>query len=104
MVTLKIKLLSDRNFGDKEISEVQIPIKELLDNYKDAQAPAQPTFKAVAGEPLMAYPPGHAAGPSHGYLAFGRYPPVGAYPYPPEAGHFRPELERTEREFLEATA
>ncbi|KAM6577829.1 hypothetical protein CsatB_029666 [Cannabis sativa] len=123
MLTLKIKLVSDRSFGDKEIGEVQVPIKELLDNYKDgsgekrmsysvrlpngkakgnlnfaykfgekftAQAPVQPAYKAAAGEPVMAYPPGHAAGPSHGYPAPGGYPPAGAYPYPPQAGYAPP--------------
>ncbi|KAF4392752.1 hypothetical protein F8388_010775 [Cannabis sativa] len=147
MLTLKIKLLSDCSFGDKEIGEVQIPIKELLDNYKDDSgekhmSPAQPAFKAAAGEPVMGYSPGHAAGPSHGYPAPRRYPPARAYPYSPQAGcappplppqyseltkqiegrticalcdaaawpvqglirYFRSELERTERELLEAAA
>lgn len=113
-LTLKIKLVSDRSFGDKEIGEVKISIKELLDNsnYENgdkrvsysvrlpngktkgtlnfafkfgekftAQAPVQPlAHKTATGEPVMAYPPGHA-GPSQGY------PPAGAYPYPPPGGY-----------------
>lgn len=34
-LALKIKVISDRSFGDKEIGEVQVPIKELLENSKD---------------------------------------------------------------------
>ncbi|PON81693.1 C2 domain containing protein [Trema orientale] len=118
-LVLKIKLVSDRSFGDKEIGEVQVPIKELLENSKDDKngekrvsysvrlpsgkakgtlnfgykfgekfaAPAS-AHKAAPGEPVMAYPPGHA-GPSQGYPppAAAGYPPAGAYPYPPPGGY-----------------
>ena len=34
-LVLKIEIISDRSFGDKEIGEVHVPIKELLDSQSD---------------------------------------------------------------------
>lgn len=59
MLTLKIKLVSDRSFGDKEIGEVQLPIKELLDNYKDE-----------SGEKRVSYSVRLPSGKSKGNLNF----------------------------------
>ncbi|KAL5564204.1 hypothetical protein UlMin_027368 [Ulmus minor] len=105
-LTLKIKLMSDRSLGEREIGEVHVPIKELLDNLGGEKSEKRVSysvrlpngkpkgtvniaykfgekFTALAQnlhkveEPVMAYPPGHP-GPSDG-----RPPHGGAYPYPP---------------------
>ncbi|KAJ7977952.1 protein SRC2-like [Quillaja saponaria] len=117
---LEIKLMSDRVFGDKDIGEVHVPLKELLDNnegFSDAERRVSysvrlPSGKAKGtldlsykfgekftvpspekktknvGEPVMAYPAGHA-GSSSGYPQPGAYPPPppGAYAYPPQGGY-----------------
>ncbi|XP_024025845.1 protein SRC2 [Morus notabilis] len=58
-LTLKIKLVSDRSFGDKEIGEVHVPIKELLDNYGDEKS-----------ENLVTYNVRLPSGKSKGTLSF----------------------------------
>ncbi|EEF49866.1 protein SRC2 [Ricinus communis] len=107
-LTVQIKLISDRSFGDKEIGEVHVPIKELIDHKAgDAnvsygvrtpsgkakgslnfsfkfgekfEAPL-PTEKAKnVHEPVVAYP-APAGYPGAG--ASSAYPPPGAYPPPP---------------------
>lgn len=108
---LKVKIVSDRSFGDKEIGEVQIPIGELLESSGDGKGEQRvsysvrlPNGKAKgtlnlaykfgekftapapeipkAAPPVMAYPPPGHAGPSYAY------PPPGAYGHapPPPAG------------------
>ncbi len=36
-LTLVVKLKSERNFGDKDIGEVHVPMKELLDSFGDSK-------------------------------------------------------------------
>ncbi|KAL5564203.1 hypothetical protein UlMin_027367 [Ulmus minor] len=105
-LTLKIKLMSDRSLGDREIGEVHVPIKELLDNLGGEKSEKRASYSVrlpngkakgtvniaykfgekftapaqnlhKVEEPVMAYPPGHP-GPSDGHPPHG-----GAYPYPP---------------------
>ncbi|KAF5463397.1 hypothetical protein F2P56_019316 [Juglans regia] len=108
-LTLVIKIKSDRTLGDREIGEVHVPIKELLDgfgvakeakhatysvrtpsgktkgtldiSYKFGEKFTAPEIKSKQAEPVMAYPAGYAAG-SSGAAA---YPPPGAYPQPMHA-------------------
>lgn len=58
-LTLKIKLVSDRSFGDKEIGEVHVPIKELLDKYDEEKS-----------ETLVTYNVRLPSGKSKGTLSF----------------------------------
>lgn len=59
-LTLKIKLVSDRKFGDKEIGEVKVPVKELLDSYASSET----------SEKLVSYNVRLSSGKSKGTLSF----------------------------------
>ncbi|KAL5564194.1 hypothetical protein UlMin_027358 [Ulmus minor] len=118
-LTLKIKLMSDRSLGDREIGEVHVPIKELLKNLGGHKSEKRSSYSVrlpngkpkgtvnfavkfgekftapapnlhKVEEPVMAYLPGHAV------LSYGHPPHGGAYPcpawggYPPQPGYGYP--------------
>ncbi|KAJ4954654.1 hypothetical protein NE237_011437 [Protea cynaroides] len=116
-LVLVFQLRCERSIGgDKEIGEVHVPVKELLDSgdgksaqhvsyqvrkpsgkaqgqlnlsYKlgDRVTPSAPAV-SKGGEPVTAYPA--VAGTSSAYPAAGSsgvYPPQGAYPPPPQAAY-----------------
>ncbi|CAN0914185.1 Protein SRC2 [Linum grandiflorum] len=115
-LTVKFELVSDRSLGDREIGEVNVPIKELFDYSKaektvsyavrtsGGKSKGTLTFSYKFGEkfsapekakksdhhaqpPMMAYPAG-AAGSSGGAGYPYQPPPQGAYPGPPpQAGY-----------------
>ncbi|KAK9291656.1 hypothetical protein L1049_020622 [Liquidambar formosana] len=104
-LTLHFTLKSERTLGDKDIGEVHVPIKELLDSNGDGKTERELTYsvrkssgkekgklnfsykfgeKFVAAkveEPVMAYPAAAKAGTSSAYAA--APPPPGAYYAPP---------------------
>lgn len=109
-LTLVVKLKSDGSFGDKEIGEVHVPIRELLDGFGDAKGMKNLTygvrtssgkakgmleFSYQFGEKFASteHKQKQATGKEHqpvmaypaGYAAgsSAAYPPPGAYPPPP---------------------
>ncbi|XP_065853038.1 protein SRC2 homolog [Euphorbia lathyris] len=107
-LTLQIKLISDRSLGDKEIGEIHVPIKELLDNKagdgivsysvrlpngknkgtvnfsfkfgEKFEAPMKQEKAKHVDHPVMAYPPAPAGYPGAGGSS--GYPAPGGYPPP----------------------
>jgi hypothetical protein len=116
-LTLVVKLKSDRNFGDKDIGEVRVPIKELLDGFGDAKDVKHTSYgvRTPSGKPKglleFSYKFGEkftstehknkqAAGKEqqpvmaypmgHAAGSSGGYPPPGAYPPPATYAHAPP--------------
>ncbi|KAK6161147.1 hypothetical protein DH2020_004528 [Rehmannia glutinosa] len=109
-LTLDFQLICERAFGDKDVGEVHVPVKELLDSpakpgadgkqfvsyqvrkptppYGSAIPFAPPPGKPADMEPVTAYP----AGPSSVYPPPGVYPPPppAAYPVAEGSGHYPP--------------
>ncbi|KAM5561210.1 protein SRC2-like [Rosa sericea] len=109
---IKIKLISDRTFGETKIGKAVVPVKDLLQNEKNdkhvtypvvtakgrpkgsvsfgykfgekftAPIPVQHEAHKKAHEPVVAYPAGHA-GSSSAYRPPGVAHPV-YHPYPPQ--------------------
>ena len=117
-IGLNFKLRSERAFGDRDIGEVFVPMKELLDNAGDGKGDRVVSYQVrknsgkpkgtlsfsykfgdkfsapapapkKAEEPVMAYP---AMAPGAGSSAAYHYPKHGGYPppgaYPPPAGAY----------------
>ncbi|KAL0457391.1 UNVERIFIED_CONTAM: protein SRC2 [Sesamum latifolium] len=106
-LTLDFKLICERALGDKDVGEVHVPIKELLDSpakpgptagssektvgvsaappYASAIPLAPPSGKADT-EPVTAYP----AGTSLAYPPPGAYPPPAPYPAAEGGAHYPP--------------
>ncbi|KAK3189756.1 hypothetical protein Dsin_029317 [Dipteronia sinensis] len=110
-LSIVFKIKSERTLGDKDIGEVIVPVKELIDTPGDGKSPQflsyqvrTPTGKpkgqlhfsykfgdvvttaaAKFDEPVTAYPVGVAGSSSAAYAAGTPYPPPPAagYPYPP---------------------
>ncbi|OVA14839.1 C2 calcium-dependent membrane targeting [Macleaya cordata] len=114
---LIFQLKAERTLGDREIGEVHVPIKELLDNlgdgksnqfvsyqvrkpngkpkgelnfsYKFGDKVTAPMGAPKGDEPVTAYPA--PVGTSAPYPPPGGFPPPGAPgPYPPHAGPYHP--------------
>lgn len=102
-LNLKIKIMSDRNLGDREIGEVYVPIKELLDAFKEneksekhvsysVRTPGGKTkgtlnFSYKFGEKFTAQVPAPAAPQFAPFAAQKKMgEPVMAYPPGPPAG------------------
>ncbi|RVW55612.1 Protein SRC2 [Vitis vinifera] len=100
-LTLSFKLRCERTLGDKDIGEVNVPIKELLDPAGESKPIQFVSYQSAtkAQEPVMAYPPAASvvpkadepvtAYPAGVAASSSAYPPVGAYP-PPPAGYGYP--------------
>ncbi|KAL4636925.1 hypothetical protein ACB092_03G043500 [Castanea dentata] len=103
-LTLVIKLKADGNFGDKDIGEVHVPVKELLDKYGasndemhasyDVRTTLAGKFKGVLnfsfkfGDALAAaLGPSVAAPPTPGGHPYPLAPGYGGYPYPLAPGY-----------------
>ncbi|XP_034707512.1 protein SRC2 [Vitis riparia] len=117
-IGLNFTLRSNRALGDRDIGEVYVPLKELLDNASDDKVDRVVSFQVrrqsgkaqgtlsfsykfgekfsapapaarKADDPVMAYP---AVAPGAGSSSAYAYPPAGGYPprgaYPPSAGAY----------------
>uniref|UniRef100_A0A7N0R7S5 C2 domain-containing protein n=1 Tax=Kalanchoe fedtschenkoi TaxID=63787 RepID=A0A7N0R7S5_KALFE len=123
-VTLVFKVMAEKPFGDKVVGEVYVPVKELLKDgsAEKAERPLSYGVKTPSGqskgtlnfsyklgykfayaapknmhEPVTAYPPSMAAGPSYAAPGPGYaqpYPPqYGSGPYPHQAGYGYPPTQ-----------
>ncbi|PIA61515.1 hypothetical protein AQUCO_00300796v1 [Aquilegia coerulea] len=118
---LVFQLKSERSLGDKDIGEVHVPIKEILDNLGDGKAPQFvsyqvrkpdgkskgvlnfsykfgekivgeiPKSKASDDEPVTAYPAYPPPGASAAGASSAAYPPPGGYPPPQHHGGYPPQ-------------
>ncbi|KAI3522383.1 hypothetical protein L1887_00121 [Cichorium endivia] len=112
-LTLIIEIKAIGTFSDKNLGEVRVPIKELLEgvstegkaqklvSYQVRKPSGTPKgylsfsynfgekFSGKVEEPVTAYPPGMAVGSSSAYGAADRYyqPPASGYPAQPQAGY-----------------
>uniref|UniRef100_A0A2P2LBB3 WW domain-binding protein 2-like n=1 Tax=Rhizophora mucronata TaxID=61149 RepID=A0A2P2LBB3_RHIMU len=110
-LTLKFEIKSDRSFGDKEIGEVHVPIKDLLDSaaagdgkehknvsysVRTASGKAKGTLNISYkfGDKYNAPPPAEKAKkvqePIMAYPAGAGYPGSSSAPYPPPGGYAAP--------------
>ncbi|KAG6431196.1 hypothetical protein SASPL_109273 [Salvia splendens] len=113
-LTLDFKLVCERALGDKDVGEVSVPIKELLDspaaadgkkflNYQVRKPSGKPkgqlTFSCKFSDKIAAAATapagksdftGYPAGTSSGYPPSGAYPPPSGYPVVEGGSHYPP--------------
>ncbi|XP_042056847.1 protein SRC2-like [Salvia splendens] len=109
-LTLDFKLVCERALGDKDVGEVSVPIKELLDSadgkkflsYQVRKPSGKPkgqlTFSCKFSDKIAAATAGktdftgYPAGTSSGYPPAGAYPPPSGYPAVEAGGHYPPPV------------
>lgn len=107
-LTLDFKLVCERALGDKDVGEVSVPIKELLDSadakkflsYQVRKPSGKPkgqlTFSCKFSDKIASAAAaktdftGYPAGTSSGYPPAGVYPPPAGYPVVEGGGHYPP--------------
>ncbi|OMO68780.1 C2 calcium-dependent membrane targeting [Corchorus capsularis] len=84
-LNLNFRLKSDRQLGDKEIGDVAVPIKELLDQ-NNGNGKVEQNGAAATAYPYPP-PPGAYPPPPYGYPPQGPAPGYGYPGYPPQSGY-----------------